>query len=94
MLGLAARVAGEHLGAAGGGAQPRDVEAGAGEHADRVDRGPGWPGQPRRLGVGQEDRRLLPDGVARAGGADHGDRAGGLGGREAQLAPRARRDSR
>ena len=65
VLGLAARVAGEHDRAAGGGAQARGVEAGAGEHADRVD-APGMAGQPRRLGVGQEDRRLLPDGVARA----------------------------
>ena len=48
---------------------------------------PGMAGQPRRLGVGQEDRRLLPDGVAGPGDADHGDGAGGLGGREAQ--PRA-----
>ena len=57
MLGAAARAAGEHLRAAGGGAQPRGVEAGAGEHADRVD-APGMAGEPRRLGVGQEDRRL------------------------------------
>ena len=67
-----------------GGAQARGVEAGGGEHADRVDP-PGMTGQARRLGVGQEDRRLLPDGVARPGDADHGDGAGGFGGREAQL---------
>ena len=84
VLGPAARVAGEHHRAAGGGAQARGVEAGAGEHADRVDAA-GMAGQPRRLGVGEEDRRLLPDGVAGAGDADHGDGAGGLGGREAQL---------
>ena len=42
-------------------------------------------GQARRLGVGEEDRRLPPDGVAGPGDADHGDGAGGLGGREAQL---------
>ena len=47
-------------------ARRRDgVEAGGGEHADRVDPS-GMPGQPRRLGVGQEDRRLLRDGVPRA----------------------------
>ena len=50
ILGLAARVAGEHHRAAGGGAQARGVEAGAGEHADRVDAArddrPGAP--PRR----------------------------------------------
>ena len=84
ILGLAARVAGEHGRAAGGGAQARGVEAGSGEHADRVDP-PGMTGQPRRLGVGEEDRRLLPDGMAGPGDADHGDGAGGLGGREAQL---------
>ena len=93
VLGLAARVAGEHLRAAGGGAQARGVEAGAGEHPDRVDP-PGMTGQARRLAVGEEDRRLLPHGVARPGDADHGDGARGLGGREAQ--PRAERgaDSR
>jgi signal transduction histidine kinase len=37
------------------------------------------PGQPRGLRVGQEDRRLLGDGVAGPGDADHGDRACGLG---------------
>ena len=60
MLGLAACVAGEHLRAAGGGAQARGVEARAGEHADRVDAS-GMAGQPLCLGVGQEDRRLLRD---------------------------------
>ena len=63
MLGLAACVAGEHLRAAGGGAQARRVEARSGEHADRVDAS-GMAGQPLRLGVGQEDRRLLRDGGA------------------------------
>ena len=61
MLGAAARVAGQHDGAAGGGAQARGVEAGAGEHADRVDPA-GMAGQSCRLGVGEEDRRLLPTG--------------------------------
>ena len=36
VLGLAAIVPGEHDRVAGGGAQPRGVEAGGGEHTDRV----------------------------------------------------------
>ena len=60
MLGLAACVAGEHRRAAARGAQARGVEAAGGEHADRVDP-PGMTGQARCLGVGEEDRRLLPD---------------------------------
>ena len=63
ILAPAARVAGEHHRAASGGAQARDVEAGAGEHADRVDPA-GMAGQPRCLGVGQEDRAS----AARRGG--------------------------
>ena len=47
------------------------------------------PGQPRRLGVGQEDRRLLGDGMAGPGDADHRDRVRGTGGREGQ--PRTER---
>ena len=90
ILGLAARVAGEHCRAAARGAQARGVEARAGEHADRVDPS-GMAGQPRRLGVGQEDRRLLRDGVAGTSDADHGDRAGGLGGGERSRAPSAAR---
>ena len=65
-----------------------DVEAGGGEHADRVDPAR-MPGQPRRLRVGQEDRRLLGNGMAGSGDADHRDRAGGLGGRQGQ--PRTER---
>jgi len=42
------------------------------------------PGQPRCLGVSQEDRRLLGDRVAGPGGPDHGDRARGPGGLEGQ----------
>ena len=66
VLGLAARVAGEDVGAAGGGAQLRGIEAGGGEHADRVDAAR-VAGQPRGLGVGQEDRRPL---LARGGAAE------------------------
>ena len=66
---------------------------GAGEHPDRVDP-PRMTGQARRLAVGEEDRRLPPDRVAWPGDADHGDGAGGLGGREAQLRCRAQRRSR
>ena len=54
VLGLAARVAGEHLRAAGGGAQARGVEAGAGEHADRVDASrDGRPAAPPRRRSGR-----------------------------------------
>ena len=74
--------------AARGGAQARDVEAGAGEHPDRVDP-TRMAGQARCLGVGQEDRGLLRDPVAGQGDADDRDRAGRAGGREAQ--PRAQR---
>ena len=90
MLGLAAGAPGEHHRAARGGAQARGVEARPGEHADRVDPAR-MSGQPRRLVVGQEDRRLLPDGMAGPGDADHGDGAGGLGGRERSFAPSAAR---
>ena len=41
-------------------------------------------GQPRRLGVGQEDRGLPPDEVTRASDADDGDGAGCFGGGETQ----------
>ena len=63
MLGLAACAAAEYLRAAGDGAQARGVEARSGERADRVDAS-GMAGQPLRLGVGQEDRRLLRDRVS------------------------------
>ena len=84
ILGPAALVAGEHLRAAGGGAQARGVEARRGEHPDRVDPS-GMTGQARRFAVGEEDRRLAPHEVARPGDADHGDAARGFGGRQAQL---------
>ena len=73
--------------------QARGVEAGSGEHADRVDAS-GMAGQPRRLGVGQEDRRLLRDGVPGAGDADDRDAAGRLGGRERQPGAERGADSR
>ena len=72
-----------------GAQRARDVEAGGREDADRVDAA-GMPGQPRRLGVGEEDRALRGDGVARAGDADDRDRADGSGRGERQ--PRAERE--
>ena len=93
MLGLATCVAGEHLRAAGDGAQARGVEARAGEHADRVDAS-GMAGQPLRLGVGQEDRRLLRDGVPRAGRRPPPSPCGRARWRRATAARRARRGSR
>jgi hypothetical protein len=83
ILGRTACAARQHLRAAGDRAQAREVEAGRGNHADRVDRA-GMTGQPRRFGVGQEDRRLLGDGEAGPGNADHRDRVRGRGGGEDQ----------
>ena len=74
----AARVAGQHLGAARGGAQARGVEARSGEHADRVDR-PGCPASRAACASVTKIAVLLRDRVAWAGDADDGDRAGGLG---------------
>ena len=84
IFGSAACVPGEHDRArAGGGLQARGVKAGGGEHPDRVDRS--WmSGQPRRLGVGQEDRGLAAHCVAGASNADHRDGAGGFGRRQLQ----------
>ena len=66
VLGAPPRVSGQYFGAACGGAQARDVEAGAREDADRVDSSR-VPGQPGCLGVGQEHCGLLRDGLPRAG---------------------------
>ena len=54
----APRVPGQHLRAAGGRPQAPGVEARAREYTDRVDPA-GLAGKPHRLGVGQEDHRLL-----------------------------------
>ena len=62
--------------------QPRGVKAGAREDADRV-HGSWMTREPRRFGIGEEDRRLPPDLVARASDADHGDGACRFGGSEA-----------
>ncbi len=85
---LPAGRAGEHLCSRSGGAHAVDVKAGPGEQADRVD-SPGVAGQRGCLGVGEEDRALLGDGMAGASDADHGDHARARGRCERQ--PRAER---
>ena len=57
ILAAAARIPGQHHRAGGGGAQARNIDAGAGQHTDRVDPS-GMARQPRCLRVGQEDRGL------------------------------------
>ena len=74
VLGLAAGAAGEDRGAVARGAKARGVKAGRGEDADRVGL-PRMAGQTRSLGVGEEHRTLLGDGVAWMCDADDGDRA-------------------
>ena len=83
MLGLAARAAGEDRGAVARGTEARGVKAGRGEDADRVGL-PRMAGQARSLGVGEEHRALLGDGVARTCDAHDGDRAALSVGEQAQ----------
>ena len=87
VLGAAALVAGEHVGVLPAAARSREASKPGPASTPIASTRPGMAGQPRGLGVGQEDRRLLPDRMAGPRDADHGDGAGGLGGREAQ--PRA-----
>ena len=74
VLGVAAGVAGEDRGVVARGTKARGVKAGRSEDADGVGL-PRMAGQTRSLGVGEEHRTLLGDGVAWMCDAHDRDRA-------------------